>query len=188
MRLKMFAGMLLFAFLLPLPVSSQTQESNPAGPADAGPGMTLERLGALVEAIDGEAEAVDGRMWRFTVADLPVTVIADPVHDRMRVVVPIAEAEKLGKEILLRMMQANFDTALDARYSIARGVLWSAYIHPLAGLSDEAFLSGVGQTVNLARTFGTTFFSGGLTFGGGDSQGLLERQLIEELLKKKQDI
>ncbi len=31
-------------------------------------------------------------------------------------------------------MQANFDTALDARYAIAKGALWSTFIHPLSDL------------------------------------------------------
>jgi len=39
-------------------------------------------------------------------------------------------------------MQANFDSALDARYAIAKGKLWSAFIHPLSELNEEQFFSG----------------------------------------------
>ncbi len=177
-----FFAAVLWSLPLPAAAQSETPETSPET------GMTIERLTRLIEAVDAEAERLGGDAWRFTVAELPVTVIADATHDRMRIIVPIAEAEKLDREILVRVMQANFDTALDARYSIARGLLWSAFVHPLGSLSDDDFLSGIGQTVNLARTFGTTFFSGALSFGGGDSRGLLERELIEELLKKKQDI
>ena len=106
----------------------------------------------------------------------------------MRVVVGIAPADELEPDLLFRLMQANFDTALDARYAIAQDVLWATFIHPLSPLTNEQFLSGIGQTVNLARTFGSTFSSGALSFGGGDSRDLLERQLIEELLKKGRDI
>jgi hypothetical protein len=77
------------------------------------------------------------------------------------------------------MLQANFDTALDARYSVAKGVLWSLYLHPLESLSDEQFLASLGQVVNLAASFGTSYSSGGLSFGGGDSS-----ELIQELLDK----
>ena len=52
----------------------------------------------------------------------------------------------------------------------------------------DEFLSGIGQAVNLARTFGTTFFSGALTFGGGDSRGIIQRELIDKLIKKGQEI
>jgi len=177
---------ILAAMLWLLPVHAKA-EGDTVDPAPASQ-MTIDRLAELIGAVDADAERLGGDAWRFTVAELPVTVVADEANDRMRVIVPIVEADKLDRKILVRMMQANFDTALDARYSIARGILWSAFIHPLSALSDDEFLSGIGQTVNLARTFGTTFFSGALTFGGGDSRGLLERELIEELLKKKQDI
>ncbi len=81
-------------------------------------------------------------------------------------------------------MQANFDTALDARYAIAKATLWSTFIHPLRSLDDEALLKGLGQVVNLANTFGSTYSSGLLIFGGGDSRGIQEKELIDHLIKK----
>jgi hypothetical protein len=81
-----------------------------------------------------------------------------------------ADGSGLGSEaILRRCLQANFATALDARYGIAQGVLWSTFLHPLGSLDERLFLSGLGQTVTLARTYGTTFQSGELAFGGGDA-------------------
>ena len=117
--------------------------------------------------------------WRATVAGRSVTIITDENADRMRIISPVAQADSLDPKLMFRMLQANFDTALDARYSIAQGVLWSLYLHPLGSLSDERFLTGIGQVVNLAATFGTTYSSGGLTFGGGDSG-----ELIQDLLEK----
>ncbi len=151
--------------------------------------VTLDRMNDLVIAVDPEAQrSPAGNMWQLRVEDVPLTIITDPGHDRMRVVVGIAPADELEPDLLFRLMQANFDTALDARYAIAQDVLWATFIHPLSPLTNEQFLSGIGQTVNLARTFGSTFSSGALSFGGGDSRDLLERQLIEELLKKGRDI
>ena len=89
------------------------------------------------------------------------------------------EADTLGESLMKRLLQSNFDTALDARYAIAKGMLWSAFVHPLPQLTPDQFASGLGQVVNLAMTFGSTFTSGGLTFGGGDSGAL-----IEELRKR----
>ncbi len=43
---------------------------------------------------------------------------------------------------------------------------------------------GLGQTVNLVTTFGSTYTSGLLNFGGGDSKVIQEKQLIQELLDK----
>lgn len=147
--------------------------------------MTLERLDALILAVDPERlRQPSGRVWTFTVEDVPLTVVTDPRADRMRIVVPVARAGALEPDALMRLMQANFDTALDARYAIGRDVLWSTFIHPLGPLTDDQFLSGIGQTVNLARSFGSTYSSGAVSYGGGDSQDLIARELIEELLKK----
>ena len=69
----------------------------------------------------------------------------------------------------------------------ANGRLWSAFIHPLSPLEREQFISGVGQVVNLALTYGSLYSGGGMAFGGGDS-GDLQRALIQELLKKGEPI
>ena len=73
---------------------------------------------------------------------------------------------------------------MDARYAIARDIVWAAYLHPLKALSDAEFLSGIGQAVNLAQTFGKTYSSGGVAYGDGDSSGIIELGLIEKLLEK----
>lgn len=146
--------------------------------------MTLERMNDLIEAIGDNVARLNEGQWQFAVEEVPVFVIADAQNDRMRVLVGITKTEALPEDLYQRLMQANFDTALDARYAIAKGVVWSAFLHPLKALTDRLFLSGVGQTVNLARTFGKTFTSGGLTYQGGDSAGIIERELIEKLLEK----
>ncbi len=146
--------------------------------------MTLTRMNDLIEAIGDDVARQNQGQWRFVVEKVPVFVIADAMNDRMRVLVGIAKTEDLPEALYQRLMQANFDTTLDARYAVAKGVVWGAYLHPLKALTDRLFLSGVGQTVNLARTFGKTFSSGGLTFQGGDSNDIIERELIEKLLEK----
>lgn len=150
--------------------------------------MTVDRLNKLILAVDENATKLRDHQWVFTVADLALVVIADPANDRMRILSHVVSVDQASPELLIRVMQANFDTALDARYAIAQGVIWSAYIHPLGSLEDDQFLSGVGQTANLVRTFGESFYSGAMTFRGGDSQGLIERQLIEELQRKGEQI
>ena len=174
------APVVLTVLTITLPVHAQDDPREP---------MTLDRLDLLIHAVDGEAErSVNGDVWQFSIVDIPVSVVTDESNDRMRIVVPISYVEGIDPELLMRMMQANFDTALDARYAIAQGILWSTFIHPLGPLTDEQFLSGAGQAVNLAATFGTTYSSGGLAFGAGDSEGILERELIEELLKRGEEI
>ena len=145
--------------------------------------MNNARLAELIKRVDENAQGRPG-FWEFTVEAYRVTVMTDEKADRMRIIIPIVEAEKLDKALLVRTMQANFDSALDARYAIARGVLWAAFIHPLSSLSDKDFLSGIGQTVNITASFGDTFSSGGVIFHGGDSADIQRRQLIDRLLDK----
>lgn len=163
--------------LLVLPVSLPASSHEP---------MTPERMFQIVQAVDPEAEAA-GTAIQLTIAEVPILIIYDPDANRMRAVTPIRSSEALSPEDLYRMMQANFDSALDARYSVAQDRLWAAFIHPLSALEKEQLLSGLGQVANLALTYGSTYNSGALTFGGGDSREL-HRALIDKLLKKGEDI
>ena len=166
-----------------------TQESTPVDPAPEvvlEPPMTLETLNDIIMALDPEAKS-DGRIWQLKVGETAVLVVTDEAADRMRAMSPVRNADELSPEDLTRMMQANFDSALDARYAIAQGILWATFIHPLSPLEKNEFISGLGQTVNLAQSYGTLYSGGGLQFGGGDS-GAIQRQLIEDLLKKGEEI
>lgn len=148
--------------------------------------MTPERLARILSVLDPEM-AQQGASYRLTLSDVPVLVITDPNADRMRAMVPIRAADGMSAEEMLRVMQANFDTALDARYAVAQGRLWAVFIHPLSPLQRDQLISGLGQTVNLALTYGSFYTGGAMEFGGGDSPSI-NRRRIEELLDKGQDI
>ncbi|MEP2641111.1 hypothetical protein [Roseobacter sp.] len=145
------------------------------------PAMTIERMAQIIQNIDADAQQ-RGASFELTIQDIPVIVIADPRADRMRAMVPIRSADGLEPEELMRLMQANFDSALDARYAVAQGRLWGVFIHPLSPLKQDQFLSGLAQTVNVARTYGQTYSGGAQVFGGGDSNGIFQ-DLFEELRK-----
>lgn len=153
---------------------------------EAEPPMDYERLGKIIFALDPEAQP-HGPGFQLTVSDVSVLVITDVNADRMRTMVPIRSAEGLTTDDMQRMMQANFDSTLDARYAIANGTLWATFIHPLSPLKKDQLISGLAQTVNIAQTYGTLYSGGAHQFGGGDS-GNLQRDLIEELLKKGEEI
>lgn len=148
--------------------------------------MTVERIGQIARALDPAAQAV-GSGFEMTLADVPVLIVTDARADRMRAMVPIRAAEGMTKAELLRVMQANFDTALDARYAIAQGRLWGTFIHPLSSLEKDQLISALGQTVNIALSYGGLYAGGALRFGKGDSSGL-QREFIDDLLKRAQDI
>lgn len=182
-----FSALLLFVLLF-LGASSPTvaaegrQKSKPeAIPKTKSAGMNNAQLDALIRRIDKTAEGRAG-YWKLNIEGHLVVVITDEKADRMRIVSAVAKADEVGLETMQRLMQANFDSALDARYSIAKGAVWSVFIHPLAALSDAEFLSGMGH---LGLTYGTTFSSGALIFNGGDTAVEQQRrELIDRLLKK----
>lgn len=167
----------IFAILLFVPAGmSLAQEER----------MTPDRLVGIIMDIDPEA-AVTPNGIELSIEDIPVLVVFAPSADRMRAMVPIASVEDVTPEEMNRMMQANFDTALDARYAVAQGRVWGVFIHPLGALEREQFLSALAQTVNLARTYGTLYSGGAQVFGGGDSAQLYD-ELLGDLLDRGQDI
>ncbi|MEO1677266.1 MAG: hypothetical protein AAFU80_03815 [Pseudomonadota bacterium] len=192
------------ALALPIaPVSAQEQLSPgpseppaatiepPAGDeaprADAAePAMSVDRLWALVQAVDPEALR-RGAIIQLAVEDVPVLIVTDPSADRMRAMVPIRTTDGMTAGEYRRVLEANFDTALDARYAIARGQLWAAFIHPLSALNRAQFLSGLGQTVNIALSYGDTYSSGEMTFLHGDT-GDRQRKLLQDLLRKGEEL
>lgn len=171
----------MLRFILPLilltsPVLAQETE----------PAMTPDRLAQIALALDPDAMPA-GPGITLTIEDVPVLIVMDVVADRMRAMVPIRAADDMTAEELTRVLQANFDTALDARYALANGKLWAVFIHPLAALERDQLISGIGQTVNIANTYGSLYTGGAAQFGAGDSAEL-QRELLEDLLKRGQDI
>lgn len=154
-----------------------------ASPAVADDTMNNARLAAVIGRLDENAIG-DGGRWRLVVGGRAVMVITDESANRMRIMAHVTAAEALAEGTVMRLMQANFDSALDARYAIAQNTLWSVFLHPLDSLTEHDFIAGLGQVVNLAATFGSSYSSGLLIFRGGDSDALRERELIDELLRK----
>lgn len=168
---------------------TQPEAENP--PTEQSPNQQSPNAGALAaqEKLDGLVGLMDdkavrnGNSWQLTVAERQVFIVTDTSADRMRIITPIAPAGDLGAALLERLLQANYDAALDARYAIAQNIVWSVFIHPLSSLTEKDFLSGAAQTVIAAQTFGTSFSSGMFVYGGGDTNGI-HKELLEELEKR----
>ena len=103
---------------------------------EAEPPRTMARLGQTMLALGREAKAT-GTVMKFSIEVIPVIVIADPVVDRMRAMARIRSVDGMSQNELLLVMQANFDSALDARYAAAQGRLCGAFIHPLSPLEQD---------------------------------------------------
>ena len=186
MSARLIATTLILAGMLF--ASAFAQQQSEKSPQKFEGTMTLELMGRIISKLDKDAKQPQAGYWQFKIDDRPVLIVTDKTAGRMRILVPVISVDQLNQEDLFRVAQANFDTALDSRYAIAQNILWSAFIHPLHELHHKQFIKAIGQTVNLAVTYGTTYSSGALSFGGGDSTDLLRKKLIEDLLKKGQDI
>ena len=176
------ASLLLFLLSLLLVATNGNAATDISDQKSSAP-MDNDRLKTLISRIDKDFKGRPG-YWQFSVEERTVTVITDDSANRMRIISGVTKVDKLEPALMMRLLQANFDSALDARYAVANGVLWSAYIHPLSSLQDKQFLEAVGQVVNLTSTFGSSYSSGALIFNGGDSKEIQRRDLIDKLIEK----
>jgi len=143
--------------------------------------MNNETLGDIItQKADTLAGAIGN--WQFVYKELPMMCVTDQKNNRMRIIAPITESSNLDKDLLLDTMTANFHSALDVKYAISNGILWSAYVHPLKELSTEQVESALSQVYYAAKTFGTTFSSTELLFGSPREE---EKKPKKEKLKKQ---
>jgi hypothetical protein len=123
--------------------------------------VQLERL------FENQVEKVTGGPGRLRsmVDGYNIWLISDSLNDRMRLLIPIAQLEGLDPRFLNALLEANVHSTLDARYGVSEGAVFALYLHPISTLDEADFISAFEQTVNLARTLGTSFSSGKLQFG-----------------------
>jgi hypothetical protein len=128
--------------------------------------MTSEELAALLA---DETEDFERRSshWQFAFFDVPMACLIDEGHDRMRIIAAIGDADELDESAKDAMLSANFHTALDARYGVSHGTVFSAFIHPLTSLEPELVRSALEQVASLVHTFGSHYTGGTLEFVSG---------------------
>ena len=134
--------------------------------------MDLAELEALVNAIGDDVDGEDGA-WQFDLEGVRMACLTDTHFDRIRVIAPIVDEAEMTEEQLHAVLEANFHTALDARYATSDGILYAAFLHPLTPLTEDELRSAIDQVVSLVQTFGTTYSGGTLVFGvAGPGDGL----------------
>lgn len=147
--------------------------------------MTNEKLDELYTSV---SDSIQGRQgaWQFYVKEVQMISITDSIHNRMRIISPIADASVLSDDLIKAAMIANFHTALDVKYAVTDGVLWSVFIHPLKELSEHQVRDALSQVYNANITFGTTFASTGLTFPvNKPSENKIKKDYKSSFKKKK---
>ncbi|MEO0571375.1 MAG: hypothetical protein AAF039_06690 [Bacteroidota bacterium] len=138
----------------------------------------------LIDIIEQEADTVSiqGNSILFLVNDAVLRCIYDENANRMRIISPIVEREKLGEEELLNALVANFHSALDVKYALSDEIVWSVYAHPLKQLSEAQVVDAIQQVYAAAVTFGGSYSSTNLVFPGNTNKK--EKPKRPKLLKK----
>ena len=127
--------------------------------------MTQDEMEKTVTDIVKVDEANKGYVV-FEHKNVKMALISDVDHDRMRIIAPITKYSDITLEQVKKVMESNFHKALDARYAESNDVLYSAFIHPLSPLTEKEIIKALDQVATLALTFGTSYSSGELSYGG----------------------
>lgn len=127
--------------------------------------MTQMHMEDVIRSMSTEHSGQPG-VLQFSYGGVQLMCISDVKHNRMRIVAPIGDYSSVSSQQKDLMFAANFHTALDARYALSEGVLFAAFIHPLTTLDEAELRSAVIQVASLVQTFGTSYSSSALSFGG----------------------
>ena len=143
--------------------------------------MTPEKLLSIIEQ-EADTTIIQGSQIQFTINQGLLMCIYDENANRMRIISPIVEREKLGEEQLLNALVANFHSALDVKYALSDEIIWSVYTHPLKELSESQVVDAIQQVYAAAITFGGSYSSTNLVFPGNTQKK--EKPKEGKVLKK----
>jgi len=146
--------------------------------------MNNETMGKIIEK---EAAEVEGQLgsWQLIYGQRLLYVITDENANRMRIFTPVIEEEKLEEGQLKKMLEANFHSALDAKYCLYEKLVITVYTHPLKELQSDQFIDAMRQVVTLADTFGDSYSSTSVIFNPGSEEEETEKDSKEERTNKK---
>jgi hypothetical protein len=132
-----------------------------------GNAMNQNSLAALLPSLLIDIEGKPG-FWRGNRGEVPVYVLCDEDHNRMRLMAPIGELKEMDPDFLGLLLRSNFDRALDARYALRNEELWSVFVHPLSTLASDDLGLFLDQVVALVKNTGSSYASTELVFGVGE--------------------
>lgn len=134
----------------------------------------------LLSSVQNDVSPPSSR-WIFQAAGFPILIQTQEDVDRLRIVAFISDASNVSNDELNELMNANYHSAMDARYALTDDKLVSVFLHPLAELTEEQFSQGLYQVINCAETCGTTNSGGTLIFG--PSRRTAPQDTVKELIQ-----
>lgn len=167
MRIRLMAWAVCLLFLA---------VSGPAMPQDAknmdtAKSLDNARLDALIRGLDGVSGNIESEpgFWLFEYQGRTVYVVINPVNGQLQIMAPIVPVNMLNHATLIRTLEANFSATNEARYAIAKGLVWSVYVNSLATLVESEFVTSLKQVVSTAKKFSGLIVLEEPTSGGNDS-------------------
>lgn len=146
--------------------------------------MTNTHMDAILQKEASEIEGEKG-VWQAMYYGRVLLIVTDSSSNRMRIFTPVIETKELEPGQKEKMLEANFHSALDAKYSAYQGYVMSVYTHPLKELTEDQFINAMQQVVILANTFGTSYQSTDMIFGG--EQESEEPKINQSPVKEKKN-
>ncbi len=134
---------------------------------DPYPVMDRSRLAAILSQ-ETTGLMPQGSGWAFDFSGIPMLCMVDENANRMRIFALIGEVSTLTDEQRSTISDANFRSALDARYATTNNVLVSLFLHELSSLEESRVRMALRQVASLVVTFGSTYSSGTLVLGSSD--------------------
>lgn len=131
--------------------------------------MTPENLISLVKQ-ESDTLSISGNQIQFKVNNGLLICIFDENANRMRIISPIIERQKLTEDELLNALVANFHSVLDVKYALSDEIIWSVYTHPLQELTEGQVVDAIQQVYAAAITFGDSYSSTNLVFPGNSKK------------------
>ncbi len=126
--------------------------------------MNNKKIEKSLKKVTQELDGESGN-WQVLYNDFPLFILTDESSNRMRIFTPILEEVELKVGQMKRMLEANFHSALDAKYSLYEGFVIGIYTHPLKELDETQMVNAMQQVVNLSKNFGTSYTSTDMQFG-----------------------
>jgi len=127
--------------------------------------MTVSELQRQLET-KVDAYRHDGNVTILKYKEVDLLMVADPSAGRMRIMAVVDSLNGKDAGHLLTLLEANFHSALDARYAISDGRIYAVFLHDLPSLQASQLSSAVDQVASLVMTYGSAYSSTGMTFQG----------------------
>ena len=141
--------------------------------------MSGERLKDLITEVADTLQNT-GNAFQFMYKEKLLLCIYDENANRMRIISPIIEREKIEEEQLLNALVANFHSALDVKYALSDEIIWSVFTHPLRELTEAQVKDAISQVYWAAVTFGTTYSSTNMVFPGNSNKQEKPKKILQK--------